>query len=122
MSISLVTIGGVVNYPAETKTTPTGQLVTTFKLGIKSYKSDAWDNYKVEMWGEQGAKLGQKIVKGTKLTVNAGKKYISVFKNKEGVEQQTQMVSADPFLIDIAYTPSTESVGDGGIALGELPI
>lgn len=79
-------IGNLGN-PAETKTIPSGKVVTNFSVATKGRQKDGETTWvRCAMWGERGKKVAEYLTKGTKVAavgtltarVHEGKTYLEL--------------------------------------------
>lgn len=95
--MNVITIAGRLGTDAETRVTPTGQKVTTFRMAVSVRKGGKEDTmwFRVTIWGERYDKMVPYFKKGSALIVVGEMGKPDIWTDKEGRPQVGLEVTAD---------------------------
>lgn len=115
MFLNKVICIGRVATDLDSKFTPNGKKVVTFRMAVGSTRKDAEGKYKsdfvtVELWNEQGDQAEQRLQKGTRILFEGSFK-VDTWKDKESGQNREKMVFTGGFRTMDKAATSEEAEG-----------
>lgn len=126
--MNLLQVVGFVGADPEERHTPSGQKVTTFRMGVRSYRKGKDDTiwYRVTVWGDRFDKMMPYIKKGSALFV-AGEMHKDEYNDRDGVLRVGLEITADiirfnPFPRGDRQDQAQSDQAAPGSSMGPVPV
>lgn len=110
--MNIIQIAGRLGADPETRFTPSGQKVTTFRVAVNIRRSGKDDTiwYRITVWGDRFDKMIQYLKKGSAVIVVGSLNKPEIYTDKEGRPQISLEITAEM----IQFSPFGKSDGEGG--------